>query len=73
MPVVRKDLSAARRLAEAEDRALHEKISQMKIESVPIDSIKSNPRNAKEHPEHQIALLAENIRRFGITHPILID
>jgi hypothetical protein len=73
VPVVRKDLSAARRLAEAEARALGEKISQMKIEWVPIDSIKSNPRNAKEHSEQQIALLAENIQRFGITHPILID
>jgi ParB-like chromosome segregation protein Spo0J len=73
MPVVRKNLSAARQLAEAEARALHEKISQIKIEWVPIDSIKSNPRNAKEHPEQQIALLAENIRKFGFNHPILID
>ena len=70
--VVRKNLSAVRS-AEAEARALHEKISRMAIELVPIDSIKSNPRNAKEHPEQQIALLAENIRRFGVTHPILID
>jgi hypothetical protein len=38
--VVRKNLSAARRLAEAEARAPHKKISQMKIESVSIDSIK---------------------------------
>jgi hypothetical protein len=69
--VVRKN--PAVRLADAEARALHEKISRMAIELVPIDSIKSNPRNAKEHPEQQIALLAENIRRFGVTHPILID
>jgi hypothetical protein len=70
--VVRKNPSAAR-VTDADARALQEKISSMAIEWVPIDSIKSNPRNAKEHPEHQIALLAENIRRFGITHPILID
>jgi hypothetical protein len=73
MPVVRKNPSAARRLAEAEARALHEKISGMAIELVPIDSIKPNPRNAKEHPEHQIALLTENMREFGVTQPILID
>jgi DNA methylase/ParB-like nuclease domain len=74
MPIaVRKNLSAAQRLAEAEARALHEKISRMAIEWVSIDSIKSNPRNAKEHPERQITLLAENMRMFGVTQPILID
>jgi hypothetical protein len=71
--VVRKNPSAARQLAEAEARALHEKISHMAIEWVPIDSIKSNPRNAKVHPEQQIVLLAENMRGFGVTQPILID
>jgi len=40
MPVVRKNLSAARQLAEAEARALHEKISRMAIELVSIASIK---------------------------------
>ena len=70
--VVRKNPSAAR-VTDADARALQEKISGMAIEWVPIDSIKSNPRNAKEHPEHQIALLAENIREFGFNHPILID
>jgi DNA methylase/ParB-like nuclease domain len=70
--VVRKNPSAAR-VTDADARALQEKISHMTIEWVPIDSIKSNPRNAKEHPEHQIALLAENMRRVGVTHPVLID
>jgi DNA methylase/ParB-like nuclease domain len=70
--VVRKNPSAARG-TDADTRALQEKISRMAIEWVPVDSIKSYPRNAKEHPEHQIALLAENMRRFGVTHPILID
>jgi hypothetical protein len=70
--VVRKNPSAAR-VTDADARALQEKISSMAIEWVPIDSIKSNPRNAKEHPERQIALLAENIRKFGFNHPILID
>jgi DNA methylase/ParB-like nuclease domain len=67
--VVRKNL----RLSDADARALQEKISRTAIELVGIDSIKSNPRNAKEHPEYQIALLAENIRRFGVTQPIVID
>src|SRR5437660_9794913 len=70
--VVRKNPSAAR-VTDADARALQEKISSMAIEWVPIDSIKSNPRNAKEHPEQQIAVLAENMRRVGVTHPVLID
>jgi ParB-like chromosome segregation protein Spo0J len=48
-------------------------MSGMTIESVATDSIKSNPRNAKRHPEHQILLIAENIRKFGVNHPLLID
>jgi hypothetical protein len=47
--VVRKNPSAARG-TDADARALREKISRMAIEWVPVDSIKSNPRNAKEHP-----------------------
>jgi len=70
--VVRKNPLAAR-LTDAEARQLHEQISGMAIESVPTESIKSNPRNAKEHPEQQVALIAENIRRLGFNHPILID
>jgi DNA methylase/ParB-like nuclease domain len=70
--VVRKDPFAAR-LGEAESRRLHEQISRMAIETVPVEAIKSNPRNAKQHPEQQVALIAENIRKFGVTHPVLLD
>ena len=70
--VVRRNPSAAR-LTEAEGRQLHEQISGVVIERVATESVKSNPRNAKEHPDRQIALIAENIRKFGVYHPILID
>src|ERR1700730_12560505 len=43
------------------------------VERVPIDALKPNPKNAKKHPERQIALLEENIEQFGFTNPILID
>jgi ParB-like chromosome segregation protein Spo0J len=43
------------------------------IELVAIDAVKRNPRNAKRHPEQQILLIAENIRKFGVNHPLLID
>ena len=44
-----------------------------KTESVAIDAIRSNPRNARRHPPKQIATLAENIRQFGFTVPVLAD
>ena len=42
-------------LTEADLRKLHEQISDMTIEVVPADFIKTNPRNAKRHPEQQIS------------------
>ena len=38
-----------------------------------MDVLKLNLRSVKKHPEHQIALLCENIIRFGFTQPIEID
>src|ERR1700722_5594590 len=43
------------------------------IEIIPISNIQLNPRNAKKHPEKQIALLQENIEKFGFTNPLLVD
>src|SRR3984893_1844402 len=43
------------------------------VEMVPIDALKPNPKNAKKHPDRQIALLEENIEQFAFTNPILID
>src|SRR6202050_3834208 len=39
----------------------------------PIDQIKPNPRNAREHPADQIEELERSIERFGFTHSILTD
>src|SRR5262249_14292951 len=60
-------------LTDAESRQLHEQISKLAIEFVPIESVRTNPRNAKEHPSRQIALIAENMREFGFNHPPLVD
>jgi DNA modification methylase len=70
--VVRKRLSAPQ-LSEAEARQLGEQVSGMAIEFVATASVKSNPTNAKKHPRRQIELIAENMRRFGLNHPVLID
>lgn len=54
-------------------KALEAKIKATAMEVVPINSIFPNPKNAKRHPEHQITLLAENIRKFGFTNPVGVD
>ena len=43
------------------------------IDIVAIDDLKPNSRNAKKHPERQIALLQENFGEFGFTTPLLVD
>jgi ParB-like chromosome segregation protein Spo0J len=43
------------------------------IESLPIDRLRSWPRNARTHSRKQIRQIAESIRRFGFTNPVLID
>ena len=44
-----------------------------KTESVAIDAIRPNPRNARRHPPNQVAVLAKNIRQLGFTNPVLVD
>lgn len=45
----------------------------MKIEELEIDKVKPYSLNAKKHPQTQIEGLAESIRRFGFTQPIVVD
>src|SRR5215208_1212073 len=46
--------------------ALHPKM-------VAIDQIKTNPHTARTHSNKQIAQIADSVRAFGFTTPILID
>ena len=43
------------------------------IELVPTRSLRPNPRNARKHPDRQIAQIAASISRFGWLVPIIID
>jgi len=43
------------------------------IQYLPPRDLKSWPRNARTHPNGQVIQLARSIRRFGFTHPVLID
>ncbi|MCK9592331.1 MAG: site-specific DNA-methyltransferase [Methanoregula sp.] len=45
----------------------------MKIEKVKISDIETHPRNPKQHPEKQLRLLEESIKRFGWTNPVILS
>jgi DNA modification methylase len=43
------------------------------VEMRPIDMIRPDPRNANIHPPEQLAHIAESMRQFGWTIPLLVD
>lgn len=43
------------------------------IEYLPIDTLKPAERNARLHSKKQVRQLADSIKRFGFTNPVLID
>jgi DNA modification methylase len=43
------------------------------VESLVLKELKPHTRNARIHTKHQIRQIAESIRAFGFTNPILID
>jgi ParB-like chromosome segregation protein Spo0J len=43
------------------------------VEVLPINRLRPWPRNARTHSRKQIRQIAESIRRFGFTNPVLID
>ena len=43
------------------------------IQYLPLAELKAWPQNARTHSRKQVKQLADSIRRFGFTHPVLID
>src|SRR6202453_71949 len=43
------------------------------LETLPLDQLRPWPSNARTHSRKQIRQIAESIRRFGFTNPVLID
>lgn len=39
----------------------------------PLEKIKPYDKNPKDHPEHQVAVLAELMTRWGVDQPIVVD
>jgi hypothetical protein len=57
--------------------ALTASISQrdatLSVEYVALSSLKPYSRNARTHSKHQVRQIAESIRVFGFTNPVLLD
>jgi DNA modification methylase len=45
----------------------------MAVDDIRLDKLRPHPRNARTHSRKQIRQIAESIRRFGFTNPVLID
>jgi DNA modification methylase len=45
----------------------------LSIEHRPTASLRANARNARTHSRKQIKAIAESIRQFGFTNPLLVD
>jgi DNA modification methylase len=52
---------------------LEESLSAARIELVPLERLRANKRNARQHSEKQIAQIADSIATFGFLVPIIID
>jgi ParB/Sulfiredoxin domain len=48
-------------------------VAALKAHFRPVSDLKPNPRNARTHSKHQIRQIAESIRAFGFTNPVLVD
>ena len=46
---------------------------ELKIDLKPLQSLHPHSRNARTHSKHQIRQIAESIRVFGFTNPVLVD
>ena len=45
----------------------------MQIEEVRIEDIENHPTNPKIHPDKQIRLIQESIKKFGWTNPVILS
>lgn len=43
------------------------------VQLMRLEDLVPNPRNARQHPEDQVAMIADLIREFGFTNPFLVD
>jgi ParB-like chromosome segregation protein Spo0J len=44
-----------------------------RVEWVPIESLRHNPKNARTHSKKQLRQIAASCRKFGFLNPIIAD
>ena len=45
----------------------------LQLQNVAIGDLKNNARNARTHTKHQVLQIADSIKAFGFTNPVLLD
>ena len=48
-------------------------MSTPSVTILSVDKLRPNPRNARTHSKKQLRQIADSIRRFGWTYPVLVD
>lgn len=48
-------------------------LSGLEVVYRPLEALKPNPNNARTHSKRQIKMIAESIKTFGFTNPVLVD
>jgi len=48
-------------------------LSELAIAYRSIETLSANPHNARTHSKHQIRQIADSLKAFGFTNPVLID
>jgi len=49
------------------------KASGLTVQSVPVDSLTNDQKNAREHSHHNMEAIKESLRRWGLQKPIVVD
>ena len=44
-----------------------------KLETLPLTALRPHDRNPRTHTKKQIRQIADSIKRFGFTNPVLVD
>jgi DNA modification methylase len=52
---------------------LASRIRDLKVETASVSSLRPYPRNARTHSKAQIRQIADSIREYGWTNPVLVD
>ena len=52
---------------------MNQLVSSITIEAIPLGGLRPYPGNARTHSKKQIRQIADSIKRFGFTNPVLIS